>query len=269
MSTNLFTRIKSLVKRVYKSEFQNRTPWYRRRLEHEGQPFTIGYSAGTDAALSILPCPMDSSREGAVGDRHYEYAYTVDAIRRYSIPGKALLDVGSSGSFLPGILAALGCNVTCIDARDWKMSWPGLEVKVHDLLSTNEGTLPASSFDCISCISTVEHLGLGRYCDSTDVDGDIKGVAKLRELLKPGGVIILTLPYGRAEVAYPAHRIYDRGRFESLARGMEVLDEAHFGPVEKPGLFRPCTVEEAESITPENGYAVKCCVLRENAGERR
>ena len=44
---------------------------------------------------------------------------------------------------------------------------------------------------------------------------------RIIEFLKPGGILILTVPYGRAEVAYPAHRIYDRGRLERVTKGLE------------------------------------------------
>lgn len=223
------------------------------------------YSSEGDATLTLLPSPEDSIRRAVVGDRHYEYAYTVDAIVRFELIGKELLDIGSSGSLLPGIMAALGCRVTCYDVREWPMMWSNLIVKTGDLLTAEQDSLPEAGFDCICCISTIEHLGLGRYGDAADVDGDLVGMRRLGTLLKPGGLMILTVPYGRAEVAYPAHRIYDRARFNMLVNRMEVLDQRFYGPVERPGVFQPCSEEEASGIPAASGYSVKCCVLQKSA----
>ena len=254
-------RLWRFIRRMYVSEVKVRMPWYLHRLYRQGMPFVRSFSSGEDAKLTVWPCPEDMSGPAAAGDRHHEYAYTVDAIVRFGLIGKELLDLGSSGSFLPGIMAALGCRVTCYDVRVWPMKWPNLIVKTGDLLAVDQGSFPMASFDAISCISTIEHLGLGRYGDAVEVDGDLAGMHRLKEVLKPGGLMILTVPFGRAEVAYPAHRIYDRARFNRLIDGMEVLDQRFYGPVERPGVFQPCSEEETAEITADNGYAVKCCVL--------
>ncbi len=229
--------------------------------------FLENCSADERVELTLCPCPEDMAAAATVGDRHYEYAYAVSAIMDFGLVGQQLLDIGSSGSFLPGIMAALGCRVTCYDVRDWPMMWPNLRTVKGDLLAAGQELLPCESIDCISCISTIEHLGLGRYGDSVDVDGDLVGMNRLVEVLKPGGLIILTLPFGRAEIAYPAHRIYDRARFDRLIAGMEVVDQRFYGPIERPGIFRPCSEEETARIERAYGYAVGCCVLRKPGGQ--
>ncbi|MHB8624633.1 MAG: class I SAM-dependent methyltransferase [Aggregatilineales bacterium] len=248
---------------LYRTEVRVHFPWYKQKLLSQGQAFAQNYSLAGNAVLTVWPCEGDAGSTPVVGDRHYEYAYTVEAVIRHVLIGKAVLDIGSAGSFLPSMLAALGLNLTCLDVREWPMQWSGLRVVQGDLVSSyNTSMLAPESFDGITCISTLEHFGLGRYGDALDIDGDVNGMQHMRRFLKAGGLMILTIPYGRAEVDYPAHRIYDQTRFQRVIMGMEVVEQRFYGPVEIPWRYRPCTQQEAEQLPRQQGYAVICCVLR-------
>lgn len=250
-------------RRLYVTLIKTRTPWYQRRLYERGAKFARRYSDEGDARLFVWPCEGDDAPLASVGDRHYEYAYVIAALRRYGLTDKDILDVGSAGSYLPAMIAALGNRVTCVDLRQWPMQWPGLRLVRGDLLTPGDDELlPHARFDAITCISAIEHFGLGRYGDIEDVDGDIKGLAKLRYYLKPGGLLVLTAPFGRGAIAFPAHRIYDRSRLARLTAGFTTLDKVFFGPVERPGVYRPCSEDEAYALDAMRGQAVVCCVVR-------
>jgi hypothetical protein len=47
----------------------------------------------------------------------------------------------------------------------------------------------------VCSLSAIEHIGLGRYQDPLDPDGDIKTMQKVREWLKPGGWCYFDVPY--------------------------------------------------------------------------
>lgn len=236
-------------------------PWETSKLRKKGFPFALNYSDEGDARLIIAPRVEDKVDIVPVDDRQYEYAYTVEKFREYDIRNKDILDVGSSGSVLPTILAALGNHVVCLDVREWPVMWPNLEFVKSDLLESN---VTSESFDVITCVSTVEHFGLGRYGDKEGVDGDIKGMAMLREYLKPGGRMVLTVPFGRPSIWFPAHRIYGKSRLSRLTEGFRVLDKRFFGPIDRPRAFRPCSEEEAYSLDTERSYAIVCCLLEKS-----
>jgi hypothetical protein len=55
----------------------------------------------------------------------------------------------------------------------------------------------------------LEHIGLGRYGDVLDYDGDLKAVAELTRVVRVGGDLLIVLPLGRtAQIQFNAHRIY-------------------------------------------------------------
>lgn len=62
-------------------------------------------------------------------------------------------------------------------------------------------------FDAITCISTIEHIGMDNsmYADTADVarPGDtkdfMKAIAELKRVLKPGGALYVTFPFGKYE----------------------------------------------------------------------
>lgn len=253
-------RYLAFAKRIYETELKKQMPWYRRKLRKKGSRFVVNYSDEGNAMLVLYPCEGDKVNIVSVGEREYEYAYTIEKFQEYGIKNKMVLDVGSSGSILPTILAALGNHVVCVDVREWPVNWPNLEFVKGDVIES-DNLVPFESFDVITCISTIEHFGLGRYGDVEDVDGDIKGLAKIRGYLKPGGLMILTAPYGIGAIAYPAHRIYNKSRFLKLVSGFKILEKKFFGPIDNPVVWRPCSEEEAYSVDPQRGYATICSLL--------
>jgi len=63
--------------------------------------------------------------------------------------------------------------------------------------------------DSLSCLHTIEHFGLGRYGDSIDPDGHLKGFQNLVDLLEPGGTLYISFPIGIADaVHFNAHRVF-------------------------------------------------------------
>jgi hypothetical protein len=83
--------------------------------------------------------------------------------------------------------------------------------------------------DCVTCLHTIEHFGLGRYGDSLDPEAWQMGLRQLALMLEPGGRLILSTPIGYERVKFNAHRIFDPGIF--VAAAMEsglVLDRFAF-----------------------------------------
>jgi SAM-dependent methyltransferase len=71
-------------------------------------------------------------------------------------------------------------------------------------------------FDNVYSASSLEHAGLGfKECGYCDLYGDKKIAEKLANLTKPGGLLILTLPFGKNEL-FVHNEKGDIGSFEKV-----------------------------------------------------
>ena len=92
----------------------------------------------------------------------------------------------------------------------------------HDFLTADVGV----KFDYILDVSTIEHVGLGRYGDPPSPDGDLQAMLKLRTLMKPDARHIMTCPIGQDAVIGHYHRVYGHKRLPRLLEGYEVLEQS-------------------------------------------
>lgn len=147
--------------------------------------------------LAAFPCLNDDAGHGY--DQHYIY-HVAWAIRKIKeINPKHHIDIGSS-LHLSTCAAAL-VPTTFLDFRKPDLLIENLTVKQFDL--TRDGYAPS---DCISCCHVVEHIGLGRYGDKLDNEGDLKAIANLRRMATKD--LLFVVPVGKPVVAFNAHRIY-------------------------------------------------------------
>jgi SAM-dependent methyltransferase len=164
-----------------------------------------------------------------------------------------LLDIGSYRGFVIGLTA--GYRVTSLDVRTRREPEHGEET----IITGDARRIPAgdATFDAVVTLSTVEHLGLGRYGDDLDPAADAAGTAEMIRVLRPGGVLILTttVTAGPRTVAFNAHRIYRPEDVHALAPGLERIDERFFSHT-----HGPCGAG-ALSVAP-GAWDVICCCWR-------
>lgn len=198
-----------------------------------------------------------------VSPRNFEYPFGIREIVALNKKKKIekILDAGSSGSIFPLTLATLGFDVTGVDIILWEIEFPGFNSIVGDLKN-----LPFKnySFDAVTAISTMEHVGLARFGEKIDKNGDVKGMKELYRILKRGGYCVLTVPYGTKMIFQNKHRIYDRDAFKNLIGKFRIEKKLFYGSIKDPGVFRPCSEEETYKIFTDKigGYGVICALLR-------
>ncbi len=178
--------------------------------------------------------PTTRHFETVVTDRTVEEPWAVSKVR----PGERVLDVGSATSRYLTELPP-GCRVYAIDLRATPAQ-RGIGIARGDVL---RAPFRPGAFDVITCISTVEHAGLDVYGQYPNEFGDELMMRHLRLLLRPGGRLLLTAPYGRRNVNAWL-RVYDRASFRRLLAGYRPLAVAY---CRREGeAYLPCRREEVE-----------------------
>jgi SAM-dependent methyltransferase len=126
---------------------------------------------------------------------------------------RSVLDFGGFESTLPLSLCGLGCEVTVLDQRHYPFVHPRLRTVTADLLAPEPPM--RDQFDAVISSSTIEHVGLQHYGDIPDRAGDARAIARLSEMVKPGGRLLVTLPAGRP-VVQRGYRVYDAERVRNI-----------------------------------------------------
>lgn len=216
---------------------------------------------------SMLTAPQKSLLSlNLLGDRDIEWSWVASQMPQG--PGEAL-DFGNGGSYLGLIAAQRDFKVIAVDlgSVQWFYKHPGLCFVRGDILKL---PLPKEHFSLIINCSTVEHVGIvGRYgVTENRVDGDLEAMKRLRDLMKPNGLMILTIPVGQDTFIAPLHRVYGKMRLPKLLEGYRVVKEVFW---EKDNENRWVVVDKEVALNFKplsttqdamgNIYALGCFIL--------
>lgn len=173
-------------------------------------------------------------------DRHYVYHTSWAA--RVLTETKTIKHIDISSSlYFSGIVSAF-IPIDFYDYRPANINLSNLSSKEGNLMS-----LPFSdnSVKSISCMHTIEHIGLGRYGDKIDAEGDIKAINELKRVVAKDGNLLIVLPIGeRAMIEFNAHRIYTYDLIISLFSGLKLKEFSLIPENEgKGGLIRNASPE--------------------------
>ncbi len=131
-------------------------------------------------------------------------------------------DIGSTSGNFPAMQLFHGIErVTVFEVREPENVHPKVDVVVHDLSTT---AWTGEPFDLVTCMSTIEHVGLGRYGDPIDPEGDLRMFANLASVVRPGGRLVVSFPEGPGCVHFNLHRIYSTHRRDRMFRGFRLLE---------------------------------------------
>jgi len=153
--------------------------------------------------LDLHPCLNDKTKTTHF-DGHYIYhpAWAIRILKELN-PVKHI-DISSTLHFCTTLSAFIPTEF--YDYRPAQLNLSGLSSGQADLMNLSFET---GSIETISCMHTIEHIGLGRYGDQIDPDGDIKAVNEIIRVTAKGGSILFVTPVGKPKIAFNAHRIYD------------------------------------------------------------
>ena len=148
----------------------------------------------------------DRTDSAGVARGHYFWQDLLVAREIYRNKPLRHIDVGSSVLGFVSHVASFR-EIEVIDIRPLDNSIPGIVFTQADITRLDKKLHEAA--DSVSCLHTLEHMGLGRYGDVIDFDGWIRAFDNLTELLSPGGTMYLSVPTGVTQrIVFNAHRIF-------------------------------------------------------------
>ena len=186
----------------------------------------------------IYPCVKDKTVSTGF-DRHYVYHTAWAARKVREINPKFHIDISSS-LYFSSIVSAF-VPVKFYDYRPPNLELDNLSVEKANILSLPFGDNNVSS---LSCMHTVEHIGLGRYGDAIDPDGDIKAIKELKRVLAPGGNFLFVVPIGKPRIEFNAHRVYSYEQIMEYFSGLNLREFALI-PEENGGMIINASPEQA------------------------
>jgi SAM-dependent methyltransferase len=170
-------------------------------------------------------------------ESYIDHECTFAAQQIAALNPKAILDIGSYRGFVLGLLSHF--EVTTVDVRRRQ---PISNKETVVTCDAKKLILPPDTFDVAVSLCTVEHIGLGRYGDDFDPDGDKVAMREMIRVLKPGGHLIFTTNITRAQpsIAFNAHRIYNHEMLKKRCEGLSCVKERFFST----RLGRFCSFDE-------------------------
>jgi len=194
----------------------------------------------------IYPCLKDKITNTPF-DHHYIYHPAWAArILAQTKPGLHV-DISSILSFSTIVSAFI--PVKFYDYRPAAIKISDLESGFADL---KQLSFPDSSIQSLSCMHTIEHIGLGRYGDEIDPQGDIKAINELKRVLKQGGDLLFVTPVGKPKIEFNAHRIYS---FEQISDYFSPLILKEFSLIPDAGGL----IQNADpALVKEQSYGCGC-----------
>jgi SAM-dependent methyltransferase len=183
------------------------------------------------------PC-LDENTATTSFDAHYTYHPAWAARIISQTRPSAHVDISSTLNFCAIVSAFV--PVDFYDYRPARLELGNLSCRHGDLMKL---PFEDESVVSLSCMHVVEHVGLGRYGDPLDPDGDLKAIVELKRILANKGSLLFVVPIGRPRIQYNAHRIYS---YDQVVSYFVNLSIQQFALVDDSGRF---------IIDPEPAYA--------------
>jgi hypothetical protein len=117
---------------------------------------------------------------------------------------------------------------TGLDLAEWDYPWTSSR---FEFLQQDVTRHIPGDYNQVICPSLLEHIGLGYYGDSVSASAE-RVVAEFARILRPGGSLLLQVPYGRSEhLVYvqgkPFYRIFDAAALSRILVPFTVVERSY------------------------------------------
>ena len=202
------------------------------------------------------PCLTDNT--GTTGfDRHYVYHPAWAARILSQIKPEFHVDISSSLHFCSIVSAFI--PVKFYDCRPADLQLSNLASDAANLLAL---PFPDCSIRSLSCMHVVEHVGLGRYGDPLNPDGDLQAITELKRVLAANGNLLFVVPIGKPKIMFNAHRIYS---YEQIMRFFSELELQEFALIPEDPKNGELILNASKDMADAESYGCGCFWFRRKA----
>jgi SAM-dependent methyltransferase len=216
-------------------------PWYvkDKRLYGKQQREKPGYIF---PVKKYYPCLLDKYEESGSVKGHYYWQDSFVARKIFAGNPVKHVDIGSR---IDGFVTQVSIfrEIEVMDIRPSTSNIKNVRFIQADLMSDNFEL--ENYTDSISSLHAIEHFGLGRYGDSIDVYGHLKGLNNIYKALSAGGKFYFSVPIGEQRTEFNAHRVFSLSYLLNLFDGTYAITS--FSYVDDTGDFH-----ENVSLSKEN-----------------
>lgn len=126
--------------------------------------------------------------------------------------------------YFAGLVSAFVDHFVYADIRQMPEVFRSLRYAHESLTSIG---WESESLLSVSCLHTLEHVGLGRYGDTLDAQGDLKAARELSRILAPGGQLLIVLPMNeKPRVQFNGERMYSALQVHEMFKPLKMIDHA-------------------------------------------
>jgi hypothetical protein len=139
-----------------------------------------------------------------------------NCLQKINLKNKKILVVGSITPWIECYLLKLGADKIYITDIN------PIEIEDSRIVFTHTDNIK-EKYDIIISFSSVEHIGLGRYGDPIDDEGDIKFMSYAYDILTNKGIFLLGIPVAKTyKIDGHWHRIYDETKLNTLLEKYQI-----------------------------------------------
>lgn len=179
-------------------------------------------------------------------DTHYIYhpAWAIRIVKK--INPKFHVDI--SGTLIFSSMLSAFIPVKFYDYRPANLKLDNLETNKTDLQKLQ---FSDNSIESLSCMHTVEHIGLGRYGDPMGSNDDIRAMVELKRVLAHGGNLLFVVPIGKPKIMFNAHRIYS---YEQIIQQFDGLELQEFSLIPDDAMETGIIYNTSKELSDKQNY---------------
>jgi SAM-dependent methyltransferase len=168
----------------------------------------------------VAPFLSFTNEDSQTGGGHYFYQ-DIWALKHLNvIKPDMLYDIGSRYDGFVG-QATVICPVTSIDIRPPLIKLENFHFIEGDILKL---PFTDNTIKTLSCLHTIEHIGLGRYGDEISSCGFVNSLLEIQRVVAPDGILILSMPVGLERIEFNAQRILNPLKCLDVLTNMELIE---------------------------------------------